>query len=75
MDDADLATHLLHMCLAKWQTQYNLIKNTTHISTRALLLVLKSIKNNGEVDYKAQICAKTKGAECKMESPDYRIPK
>ena len=44
LDDADLVTHLLHMCPAKWQTQYNLMENTTPISTRALLLILENIK-------------------------------
>eukprot|EP00804_Cyclotella_cryptica_P007669 CCRYP_015243-RA/>CCRYP_015243-RA protein AED:0.40 eAED:1.00 QI:0/0/0/1/1/1/3/0/351 len=29
LDDADLATHLLRMCPAKWQTQYDLTENTT----------------------------------------------
>ena len=28
-DDANLETCLLRMCLAKWQTQYNLMENTT----------------------------------------------
>eukprot|EP00804_Cyclotella_cryptica_P018736 CCRYP_007218-RA/>CCRYP_007218-RA protein AED:0.43 eAED:0.44 QI:0/0/0/1/0/0.5/2/0/225 len=35
LDDADLATHLLRMCPAKWQTQYDLTENTTPVSTRA----------------------------------------
>ena len=26
LDDADLAMHLLRMCPAKWQTQYNLME-------------------------------------------------
>ena len=33
LDDTDLATHLLCMCPAKWQTQYNLMENTTPVST------------------------------------------
>ena len=61
LNDADLVTHLLCMCLAKWQTQYNL--NTTPISTRALLPVLENIENNAEVDYKAQNPTKMKGSE------------
>ncbi len=39
LDDADLATHLLCMCPARWQAQYVLSENTTPVSTRALLLV------------------------------------
>ena len=35
LDDADLAMHLLCMCPAKWQTQYNLMENTTPVSTKA----------------------------------------
>eukprot|EP00804_Cyclotella_cryptica_P007310 CCRYP_002540-RA/>CCRYP_002540-RA protein AED:0.40 eAED:0.74 QI:0/0/0/1/1/1/3/0/281 len=50
LDDADLATHLLRMCPAKWQTQYDLTENTTPVSTRALLLVLENIENNAELD-------------------------
>ena len=69
LDDADLATHLLCRCPAKWPTQYNLTENTTPLSTSALLLVLQNIESNAEVDYKAQNPTKTKGAEgkCKME--------
>jgi hypothetical protein len=52
LDDAGLATHLLCMCLAKWQTQYDLTENTTPVSTRALLLVLENIENNVELDAK-----------------------
>ena len=51
LDDADLEVHLLRMCTTKWQTQYDLMENTTPISTRALLVALKNIKNNAEVDY------------------------
>ena len=45
LDDADLATHLLCMCPARWQTQYDLTENTTLVSTRTLLLVLENIEN------------------------------
>ena len=77
MEDADLATHLLHMCPAKWQTKYNLMENTIHVSTRALLLVLKNIKSNAEVDYKAQNPTKTKGSKgkCKMKSINLLFPR
>ncbi len=49
-----------------WQTQYNLMENTTPFSTRAHLRVLKNIKNNTEVNIKAHISTKTKGAEGKQ---------
>eukprot|EP00804_Cyclotella_cryptica_P015513 CCRYP_003554-RA/>CCRYP_003554-RA protein AED:0.37 eAED:1.00 QI:0/0/0/1/1/1/2/0/455 len=77
IDDADLATHLLRMCPAKWQTQYDLMENTTPVSTRALLLVLESIENNAELDNKPASMTKAKGAEQKrkIESMDSRIPK
>jgi len=48
LDDADLTTHLLRMCLAKWQTRYDLMEKTTPVNTRALLLILEKIKNNAE---------------------------
>eukprot|EP00804_Cyclotella_cryptica_P022128 CCRYP_011604-RA/>CCRYP_011604-RA protein AED:0.46 eAED:1.00 QI:0/0/0/1/1/1/2/0/154 len=61
---------------AKWQTQYNLTKNTTPVSTRALLLVLENIKNNAELDAKPSSTTKAKQADQKrkMESMDSRIP-
>jgi hypothetical protein len=65
LDDANLATHLLLMCPAKWQTQYNLTENSTPISTRTLLLVLENIKNNVELDAKPASTTKAKGAEQK----------
>eukprot|EP00804_Cyclotella_cryptica_P019284 CCRYP_006162-RA/>CCRYP_006162-RA protein AED:0.40 eAED:0.73 QI:0/0/0/1/0/0.5/2/139/216 len=76
LDDADLATHLLCMCPAKWQTQYDLTENTTPVSTRALLLVLENIEN-AKLDNKPASTTKAKGAEQKrkMESMDSRIPK
>ncbi len=65
----DLATHLLCMCPARWQTQYNLTKNTTPVSTRALLLILENIDNNANLDNKSQNSSKSKGpkGKCKME--------
>eukprot|EP00804_Cyclotella_cryptica_P011700 CCRYP_020713-RA/>CCRYP_020713-RA protein AED:0.12 eAED:0.73 QI:0/0/0/1/0/0/2/0/369 len=77
LDDADLATHLLRMCPAKWQTQNDLTENTTPVSTRALLLVLENIENNAELDNKPANTTKAKGADMKreMESMDSRIPK
>ena len=77
LDDADLATHLLRMCPAKWQTQYDFTENTTPVSTRALLLVLEKVENNVELDTKPPGTNKAKGADLKhkMESMDSRIPK
>ncbi len=77
MDDADLTTHLLYMCLIKWQTQYDLTENTTLVSNRALQLVLVNVENSMESDYKSQNSNKSKGAEekCNMESIDSWIPK
>ena len=77
LDDADLAAHLLRMCPAKWQTQYDLTENTTPVSTRALLLVLENIENNAELEAKPTNANKAKGPEGKrkMESIDSRIPK
>jgi hypothetical protein len=77
LDDANLATHLLRICPAKWQTHYDLTENITPVSTRALLLVLENIENNAELDAKPSSTIKAKGADqkCKMESMDSRIPK
>jgi len=77
LDDANLATHLLGMCPAKWQTQYNLTEKTTPVNTRALLLILEKTKNNAEVEAKTPSMIKSKETEVKrkMESIDSRIPK
>eukprot|EP00804_Cyclotella_cryptica_P029034 CCRYP_005230-RA/>CCRYP_005230-RA protein AED:0.27 eAED:0.62 QI:206/0/0/1/1/1/3/0/428 len=77
LDDADLVTHLLRMCPAKWQTQYDLTENTTPVNTRALPLVLENIENNAELDNKPANTTKAKGADMKrkMESMNSRIPK
>ena len=40
LDDADLVTHLLHMRPVRWQARYDLSKNITLVSTKALLLIL-----------------------------------
>ena len=74
MDDVDLATHLLCMCPARWQTQYDLAKNTTPVSTRA---VLENIENDADLENKSQNLNKPKGAEgkCKMDLNKYHIPK
>ena len=77
LDDADLAMHLLYMCPAKWQTQYDLTEKTTPVNTRVLLLILEKIENNAEVETKPPSAIKPKGAEGKhkMESINSRIPK
>ena len=46
LDDADLMMHLLQMCPANCQRQYDLMENSTLVSTRALLLVLENIVTN-----------------------------
>ena len=77
LDDADLATHLLYMCPAKWQTHYNITEKMSPVNTRAPLLILEKIDNNAEVETKPPSMIKPKGAEgiCRMESIDSRIPK
>jgi len=77
LDDADLVMHLLCMCPAKCQTQYDLMEKTTPVNTRALLLILEKIQNNAEVETKPPSLIKPKGAEGKgkMESTDSCIPK
>ncbi len=70
LEDAALTTHLLQMCPVKWQRQYDLIENSTPVSTRALLMVLENIKNNVELNDKPSRKDKAKGADSKrkMES-------
>jgi hypothetical protein len=60
LDDADLATHLLRICQAKWQTQYDLTEKATPVNTRALLLILEKIENNAEVEAKSPKTIKPK---------------
>jgi hypothetical protein len=75
--DANLVTHFLCMCPAKWQTQYDLTEKTTPVNTRALLLILEKIKNNAEFETNPPSMIKPKGAEGKhkMASINSRIPK
>ena len=77
LDNTNLATHLLCMCPAKWQTQYDLMEKMTPVNTRALLLILEKIKNNAEVEGKPSSVIKSKGAEGKynMGSINSHIPK
>ena len=49
----------MQMCPVKWQMQYDLMENSTLVSTRALLLVPENIKSNVELDDKPPI-AKTR---------------
>ncbi len=65
------------VCPAKWQTCYNLMENTTPVSTRALLFVLENIKKHAELDSKPPSMIKSKRAEGKhkMELMDSCIPK
>ena len=76
LDTANFATHLLCICLAKWQTQYNLMENTTFISTRVVLLMLENIENHAKLNHKLPSVIKAKGAEgkCKMESINSCFP-
>ena len=76
LDDTDLMTHLLCMCLAKWQTQHDLMEKMTPVNTRALLLILEKTENNAEVEAKSPSMIKPKGTEGKhkMESIDSLIP-
>jgi hypothetical protein len=77
LDDADLTTHLLRMCPAKWQTQYDLMEKTFPVNTRALLLILEKIENNAEVEAKPPSVIKPRGAKGKhkTETIDSCIPK
>ncbi len=65
LEDADLATHLLRMCPVKWQRQYDLMENSTPVSTRALLMVLENIESNVELNDKPPSKDKAKGADSK----------
>jgi len=68
--------HLLNICLAKLQTQYDLTEKMIPVNTRALLLSLEKIENNAEVEMKPLSMIKSKGAEgeCKTKSIDSHIP-
>ena len=65
------------MCLAQWETEYDLMENTTPVSPRALLLVLRNAENNSKVDNKPPGANKAEGAEgkCKIALIDSHIPK
>jgi hypothetical protein len=77
LGDANLMTHLLHMCLTKWQTQYDLTEKTTSVNTRTILSILEKIESKAELEAQPPSIITSKGAEgkCKMESIDSLIPK
>jgi hypothetical protein len=77
LEDANIATHLLQMRTVKWQRQYNLMENSTPVSTRALLLVLEKIESNVKLNDKPPSKDKVKGtgSKQKMESSDSHVPK
>ena len=66
LNDGDLATHLLCMCLIKWQKQYDHNDHLTPLSTRALLF-LENINRNAKVDNKPPSNNKAKGTEAKRK--------
>ena len=65
------------MCPVKWQRQYNLMENSTPVSTMALLMVLENIESNAELDDKPPSKDKAKGADSKRKavSNNSRNPK
>jgi hypothetical protein len=67
LEDADLATHLLGMCPVQWQRQYDLMENSTLVSTRALLMVLENIESNVELNDKPPSKVKAKGTDSKQK--------
>ncbi len=77
MDEANLMTHLMQMCPAKWQRQYCCTENLTPVMTWVQLLVLENVKSNVELDDKPPGKENSKGAKAKrkMESIDSRILK
>ena len=56
------------MCPVKWQRQYDLMENSTPVSTRALLMVLENIESNVELDDKPPSKDKAKGADSKRKA-------
>ncbi len=77
LEDANLATHLLQMYPVEWQRMYDLMNNSTPVSTRDLLLVPESIKSNVKLNEKPPSKDKANGADpkCKMDSIDACFPK
>ena len=52
----------------KWQQQYNLMENSTPVSTRALLMVLENSKSNVDFNDKPPSKDKAKGADSKRKA-------
>ncbi len=77
IEDADLMTHLLQTCPIKWQSQYDIMTQSTPVSTRDLLLVLEKSKRSMQLNEKPPSKEKVKGADPKhkMDSIEARIPK
>ena len=44
LDDANLAMHLLRMCPAKWQTQYNLTEKRLQLMPKPYCLFLRRLR-------------------------------
>ena len=65
------------MCPVKWQRQYNLMENSTPVSTRAFLMVLENIESTVKLDDKPPSKDKAKRADSKRngESNDSHNPK
>ena len=75
LNDSNFMMHLLLMCPAKWQRQYDLMENL--VNTKVLLLVFENIKSNVEIDDKPPSNNKAKKADAKRkgESNNSQIPK
>ncbi len=56
------------MCPVKLQQQYDLMVNSTPVSTRVLLMVLENIKSNIELDDKPPSKDKAKGTDSKRKA-------
>ncbi len=78
-DDADLASHILHMVPRNWQDQYKLTGGTVPQSIHKLLEVLEHIKKAfpTKKDHEKPKAGATGGGSSKkkMVSFDDRIPK
>ena len=75
LDDADLAMHLLLMCPAKWQTQYNLTEKMTPVKTRALLLILSRIMQKWKLSPPLQLSWKGLRVNARWSLSTHTSPK
>eukprot|EP00804_Cyclotella_cryptica_P008190 CCRYP_015128-RA/>CCRYP_015128-RA protein AED:0.39 eAED:0.39 QI:0/-1/0/1/-1/1/1/0/153 len=77
--DAELACHILRMCLLKWQDQYHLLEKCYPKGVKPLLLILERIEVAHLVDERQSSSkpAKAQGAEqpSKKFMQGARIPK